>query len=147
MQVSIPFIVCTHLYSAMYLRFLCDKWGLTLIYCYEIFIEIYDHKKLTPYENPHSTSEYKTPWIFISPIYFLGSTDLNHPANANKNSKLSSLQPVSSKSLRDEGWGSWNDKLGVPYFVANQTHLVLAPLDHTTYLHCIVGNLGDRQVH
>ena len=53
----------------------------------------------------------------------------------------------SSKSLRDEGWGSWNDKLGVPYFVANQTHLVLAPLDHTTYLHCIVGNLGDRQVH
>ena len=95
----------------------------------------------------HIITNYISPSNLISPIYFLGSTELNHPANANKNSKLSSLQPVSSKSLRDEGWGSWNDKLGVPYFVANQTHLVLAPLDHTTYLHCIVGNLGDRQVH
>ena len=45
---------------------------------------------------------------------------------------------------KDE-WGAWNDKLGVPYFVPNQTHIVFAPLGHTTYLHCIVGNLGDRQ--
>ena len=46
----------------------------------------------------------------------------------------------------DKDRSAWSDKLGVPYFVANQTHTVLAPLGHTTYLHCIVGNLGDRQV-
>ena len=50
-----------------------------------------------------------------------------------------------TETEKDE-WVGWNDKLGVPYFVPNQTHIVYAPLGHTTYLHCIVGNLGDRQV-
>ena len=53
---------------------------------------------------------------------------------------------ISSISLSGEYQNVWNNKLGVPYFLANQTRAVLAPLGHTTYLHCIVGNLGDRQV-
>ena len=56
------------------------------------------------------------------------------------------INHISSTNLDGEHWNVWNNKLGVPYFVANQTRTVLAPLGHTTYLHCIVGNLGDRQV-
>ena len=57
------------------------------------------------------------------------------------------MGPFSGTDLEREEWNVWGDKLGIPYFVPNQTHIVYAPLGHTTYLHCIVANLGDRQVY
>ena len=79
-------------------------------------------------------------------LYHLGYSELKQRSPTYNHSKLSIAEPVSSDSLVIGEWESWTDKLGVPYFVPNQTHQVLAPLGHTTYLHCIVGNLGDRQV-
>ena len=43
-------------------------------------------------------------------------------------------------------WNYWKGRLGVPYFSNDTKTKVLATLGHTTYLHCVVGNLGDRQV-
>ena len=57
------------------------------------------------------------------------------------------MGPFLGTDLEREEWNVWGEKLGIPYFVPNQTHIVYAPLGHTTYLHCIVGNLGDRQVY
>jgi hypothetical protein len=55
----------------------------------------------------------------------------------------SSLAGDSSASRH---WNYWKDRLGVPYFSNATKTTVLATLGHTTYLHCLVGNLGDRQV-
>ncbi len=81
-------------------------------------------------------------FIFVN----LGYSELNQISPTPNPEKLTIVGPFSAPSLSSKEWESWNDKLGVPYFVPNQTHTVLAPLGHTTYLHCIVGNLGDRQV-
>lgn len=43
-------------------------------------------------------------------------------------------------------WNYWKGRLGVPYFANDTKTTVLATFGHTTYLHCVVGNLGDRQV-
>ena len=77
---------------------------------------------------------------------FTGQSELKQQSPTSVSSKHSRVGPFSATELENEEWGAWSDKLGVPYFVPNQTHIVFAPLGHTTYLHCIVGNLGDRQV-
>ena len=84
--------------------------------------------------------------IYASPVFTLGYSELKQQSPTSKPRQLSIVGPHSAANLANEEWDSWNDKLGVPYFVPNQTHTVLAPIGHTTYLHCIVGNLGDRQV-
>jgi len=43
-------------------------------------------------------------------------------------------------------WNYWKGRLGVPYFANDTKTTVMATFGHTTYLHCVVGNLGDRQV-
>jgi hypothetical protein len=53
---------------------------------------------------------------------------------------------VSDPSGHERHWNFWKDKLGVPYFSNTTENIVLATIGHTTYLHCLVGNLGDRQV-
>lgn len=53
--------------------------------------------------------------------------------------------PASGSSITED-WGHWKEKLGAPYILQNQTKTVFATLGHTTYLHCFVGNIGDRQV-
>ena len=47
-----------------------------------------------------------------------------------------------------DSWSLWRARgVGRPYFSHNATHSrVLASRGQTSYLHCMVGNLGDRQV-
>ena len=61
---------------------------------------------------------------------------------------LSGLSLVSSGDslAASRHWNYWKGRLGVPYFSNDTKTKVLATLGHTTYLHCVVGNLGDRQV-
>ena len=79
-------------------------------------------------------------------MFHIGQSEIKQSSSSSMTSNPSIVGPFSASDLKKEAWGPWSDKLGVPYFVPNQTHIVLAPLGHTTYLHCIVGNLGDRQV-
>ncbi len=56
-----------------------------------------------------------------------------------------------SRQLEDyfsqrQSWNFWKDRIGVPYFSNHTQTRVLATLGRTSYLHCLVGNLGDRQV-
>ena len=53
---------------------------------------------------------------------------------------------VSDPTANQRHWNFWKEKLGVPYFSNSTENVVLATIGHTTYLHCLVGNLGDRQV-
>ena len=84
---------------------------------------------------------------FIHIIFiYLGYSQLPQHSSPSESVKQSIVDPFTPMNSGVKDWNTWSDKLGVPYFVGNQTHTVLAPLGHTTYLHCIVGNLGDRQV-
>jgi len=53
--------------------------------------------------------------------------------------------PGESKD-RVEAEAYWRRRLGSPYFANGTRSRVTATLGTTTYLHCIVGNVGDRQV-
>jgi hypothetical protein len=56
--------------------------------------------------------------------------------------------PTSGLDLHQQhrSWAFWKGRLGSPYF-SNQTQTrVLVTRGQTCYLHCLVGNLGDRQV-
>ena len=52
----------------------------------------------------------------------------------------------SDPSANQRHWNFWKEKLGVPYFSNATENVVLSTVGHTAYLHCLVGNLGDRQV-
>ena len=43
-------------------------------------------------------------------------------------------------------WDFWRTRIGVPYFSNHTQTRVVTSIGQTTYLHCLVGNLGDRQV-
>ena len=62
---------------------------------------------------------------------------------AHENTSTSSS--IAGSSITKD-WSHWKEKLGAPYILQNQTKTVFATLGHTTYLHCFVGNIGDRQV-
>lgn len=51
-----------------------------------------------------------------------------------------------SNFYRSAQWNFWKDRLGVPYFSNHSESRVISSAGQTTYLHCLVGNLGDRQV-
>ena len=53
---------------------------------------------------------------------------------------------VSDPTANQRHWNFWKEKLGVPYFSNTTENVVLSTIGHTAYLHCLVGNLGDRQV-
>ena len=61
---------------------------------------------------------------------------------------LSGFSLVSSgdSQAASRHWNYWKGRLGVPYFANDTKTTVMATFGHTTYLHCVVGNLGDRQV-
>ena len=98
---------------------------------------------ILPLKPPPSLS---TVFITSHSFFYLGHSQLPQHPSTSEPIKQAIVDTFSPMNSADTDWSAWSDKLGVPYFVGNQTHTVLAPLGHTTYLHCIVGNLGDRQV-
>ncbi|XP_059081391.1 uncharacterized protein LOC131879162 [Tigriopus californicus] len=54
--------------------------------------------------------------------------------------------PPENSFYRSSSWAFWKNRLGVPYFSNHTKTLVVTSYGQTTYLHCLVGNLGDRKV-
>jgi hypothetical protein len=76
--------------------------------------------------------------ILTFQLYFSGSTLSEFTSETSGG--------VSDPAANQRHWNFWKEKLGVPYFSNSTENVVLATIGHTTYLHCLVGNLGDRQV-
>ena len=59
---------------------------------------------------------------------------------------VSSIPEAPEFTTASRHWNYWKNRLGFPYISNATQNEVLATIGHTAYLHCVVGNLGDRQV-
>lgn len=83
---------------------------------------------------------------YLLQYYYLGSVLPTDTKTSSKSEAGPSIGSAGSSASKEQ-WAFWKDKLGVPYFINNDTKTtVFATLGQTTYLHCFVGNLGTRQV-
>ena len=81
-------------------------------------------------------------------LFIPGSTlhTSSSPRPVVSNHYLYSTSSAEDRELARSSWDYWRERLGVPYFDNSTETRVLSTIGKTSYLHCLVGNLGDRQV-